>query len=363
MTLAFKARVQDPAIASHRYRVLAPIRFLGARGHAVELYDPARFRRYDTVVFSKAYRADDQALARRLRAAGKQVVLDLCDDHFHNPSCLAKYRQVRADLLAMIALADRVICSTPVLACAVQGAAGLDAAPAVAPDVYEQSEARVRAPGPLDQPARLLWFGRHASPNAPSGMADLLLVREALAQAFAQRPFELTICSDSRAAFDALASELPVPARYQDWSPASLSAELAGADAVLIPLSDNPFVAAKTHNRLTLALSAGVPVVADALDAYREFAPFCYLDDWPGGLQAVLLRPDEARVRAAGARPYLEAHWSEAAVAPLWEAALGLPEDAALRPNARSRTGVLANVRAWLDDRRRRAAGTTAGRR
>jgi hypothetical protein len=93
---------------------------------------------------------------------------------------------------------------------------------------------------------------------------------------------------------------------------------------VVIPLSDNRFVAAKTHNRLSLVLSAGVPAVADRLDAYEALAPFCWLGDWREGLEALLLRPDEARARAAGARAYLEAHWSAEAVAPLWEAALGL---------------------------------------
>ncbi len=40
-----------------------------ARGHAVELYDPARQARYHGVVFSKAYKAEDQALAARRRSA------------------------------------------------------------------------------------------------------------------------------------------------------------------------------------------------------------------------------------------------------------------------------------------------------
>jgi hypothetical protein len=349
MTLAFKTRVQDSAIASHRYRVLTPIRFLAARGHAVELYDASRRRRYDTVVFSKAYKAEDRALAKRLRAAGQEVVLDLCDDHFYNPWGLAKYRQVRDDLLQMIALADRVICSTPVLARSVQQHAGLGAAPAVAPDVYEQAAASAAAPTPLDRPARLLWYGRHGSPNAPAGMGDLRLIQAPLARAFGRRLFELTVCSDSRAAFDALAADLPFPTRYVDWSPAGLAAELGGADAVVIPLSDNPFVAAKTHNRLTLALSAGLPVVADPLDAYQEFRQFCWLGDWSGGLEAALLRPDEARARAALARPYLEAHWSEAAIAPLWETALGLQADSP-RP-VRRPAGALSGIWRWLAGR------------
>ena len=352
MTLAFKARVQDPAIASYRYRVLTPIEVLGARGHAAELYDEARFDAYSAVLFSKAYRAEDQALARRLKAAGKRVLLDLCDDHFYNPQDLPKYRQLRQDLLAMIALSDQVICSTPVLAGAVQAEASLAQAPAVAPDVYEQAAVRVSSASPSDQSARLLWFGRHGSPNAPAGMEDLLRIREALVRAQALRPLELVVCSDSRERFDELFPDFPVPVRFVAWTPQSFAAELAAADAVLIPLSDNRFVAAKTHNRLSLALSSGAPVIADPLDSYLPFAAFCWLGEWDGGLETVLLRPDEARARAAGARAYLEANWSAAAVAPLWEAALGLapsrPQPVRVEPGA-----PVPALRAWLAAERR----------
>jgi hypothetical protein len=344
MTLAFKARVNDETIASYRYRVLAPIAFLAARGHAVERYDDGNFDRYETVVFSKAYAAADRKLARRLKAAGKRVLLDLCDNHFFNPWSLPKYREARASLLAMIAICDGVVCSTPVLARAVQQEAGLAETPAVAPDVYEQAEVRAGPPSPPDQPARLLWFGRHGSPNAPAGMEDLLLIRDELAGAHAKRALELVVCSDSRERFDELLGDFVVPSRFAPWSPESFAVELARADGVVIPLSDNPFVAAKTHNRLSLVLSAGVPAIADRLDSYQEFAPFAWIGDWAGGLEAVLLRPQEARARAAGAAAYLEAHWSAGAIAPLWEAALALPDGAGPRRVEAEPMGPVAHV-------------------
>ncbi len=349
--LAFKARVDDPAIASHRYRVLEPIRFLSARGHAVEVFQQARSSLYDTVVFSKAYRGEDQELASRLRWAGKRVVLDLCDDHFFNPENLPKYQQARKDLLAMISLADAVTCSTPVLSRAVKREAGLAKAPAVAPDIYEQAKVSAGEPTPPDQPARLLWYGRHGSPNAQAGMGDLSLISKPLLEAYVRRTFELTVCSDSREAHDRLLAGFPVPTRYVDWTPQSFATELARTDGVVIPLSNNPFVAAKTHNRLTLALSAGVPVVADTIESYEEFEPFCWLGDWKKGLEAVLLTPRAARERASRARPYLQAHWSDTAVAPLWEKALGLKPDAAgSKPAApaASRRRSLLDVRSWF---------------
>ncbi len=354
MTLAFVARARDPAIASFRYRVLAPIQFLTDRSHAVELYDEARFDQYDTVVFSKAYRAEHQALARRLRKAGKTALLDLCDDHFFNPNGLASYDQARTDLLAMIKAVDAVICATPVLAAAVQREAGLASTPAIAPDVFEQAEARVCAPSPPDRPARLLWFGRHASPNASAGMSDLMLICDDLADAYAKRPFELVVCSDSRPLFDELFGAFPIPARYVEWSPETFTDELGRADAVLIPLSDNPFVAAKTHNRLSLALSAGVPVVADRLDSYAPFAPYCRIGDWAAGLEAVLLRPLEERARAAGALEYLQANWSSSAVAIQWEVALGLAPAVGGRARMTVEPGrPIPHALAWLASERR----------
>jgi glycosyltransferase involved in cell wall biosynthesis len=325
MIVAFKARSADPTIASYRYRVLEPIAFLKARGHQAEEFNEKRLERYDLVVFSKAYGTQDRKLAHRVKAAGKRVVLDLCDDHFYNPFDLPKYREAGEDLRSMIALADKVVCSTPVLARAVQFNAKIGRLPAVAPDAYEQATVAAGAPTPESQPAQLLWFGRHGSPNAEAGVRDLLLIKDALTDAQQKRPFELVICTDSKPHYQEVASELGLKTRFVAWTPETFAKELAKADAVIIPLSDNPFVAAKTHNRLTLALSAGVPVVADRLDSYDEFAPFSWIGDWQAGLEAVLLEPGAARARAAEARPYLEAHWSSEAIAPLWEAALDLP--------------------------------------
>ena len=190
-------------------------------------------------------------------------------------------------------------------------------------------------------------------------LGDLLLIRETLAAAFAGRASELVICSDSRDRYDDLFTGFPVPTRYVEWSPSTFNDELARADAVLIPLSDNPFVAAKTHNRLSLALSAGVPVVADRMDAYEEFAPFCVLGDWSAGLELVLQRPDEARARAGKARAYLEAQWSAQAIAPRWEAALGLDSPQPARAAAgvvkapAASTTTIPHASAWLARERR----------
>ncbi|WP_141653080.1 hypothetical protein [Phenylobacterium immobile] len=323
MRIAWKPRVADPAIASFRYRVLLVIEALAKRGHAVELWDEANLDTYDVVVFGKSYRAQDQALAMSLRAQGKRVLLDLCDNHFYNPYGLPAYEALRVDLLGMIAACDGVICSTPALAREVRQAAQLDALPHVVGDMFEDL-----APLPPSTEAgspRLLWFGMHGSPNAPSGMTDLLRVAEPLRRAYERHPFELVVLSNNRAKFDEHIAPLPFPTRYVEWSSDVLAQTLSDARAVLIPLSDNPFVACKTHNRLTLALAAGKPVIADTIEAYQAFAPYAVLSDWDAGLTEVLgPGVEDARRRTAAGRAYIETHWSVETVAGQWAAILGL---------------------------------------
>lgn len=323
--IAWKARTEDPTVASFRYRVLVPQQGLAARGYRVELFRDADFEHYTDVVFSKTYSPTDQELAQRCRAAGKSVIFDICDNHFYNPDNLPKYVEAARQLRAMIGLSDRIICSTDVLADIVRTEANLPVRPLVVGDVVEYVPvAPASAPPPEGLP-QLLWFGSHGSPNAPSGMLDILLIAEHLRAAYREHPFELVVASNNERKFlDKIAPALPVPCRYVAWSTEAFPALLTAARAVILPLSDNPFVAAKTHNRLSLALAAGIPVVGDIIDSYREFAPFCYLGDWPAGLRAVLSTPEVARQRAAAAQAYMGTHWSDEHVIDLWAVAMGL---------------------------------------
>jgi glycosyltransferase involved in cell wall biosynthesis len=330
MRIGWKAALNDPAVASFRFRVLQPLRALAARGHQVELFRPEAADGYDLVVFCKSYRPADAAIARAVRARGGRVVLDLCDNHFFNPYHLPRYNRARDELLAMIAQSDRVVASTPALARVVQAEAGLDHMPLVVGDAVEP----ITLPPAADpRPRQLLWFGSHGSPNAPSGMTDLLRIAEPLRAQAARTPFELVVASNDQAKFDRVAPELGIPARYVPWTVDGFPALLAAASAVVIPLSDNPFVACKTHNRLSTALWAGVPVVADDLESYRAFAPFAWLDDWADGLRIALEEPVRARARAAGARAFLERHWTMATLAPAWEEALGLARGRPVEPS------------------------------
>ena len=324
MRIGWKAARPDPKIASFRYRVQTPVGALRAFGHAVEVYDRANADAYDLVVFSKTYSAEDRHLARDLRDRGAKVVFDICDNHFYNPFDLPRYREIGGELTEMISLADRVVCSTPALARIVQAQTNGEVKPLVVGDLVEKVELPPD-PEPASPRRRLLWFGSHGSPNAPAGMSDLLLIARVLSEAEAYAPLELIVCSNNQAKFEAQIAPLPLSTRYVEWSPDALKDCLAAADAVVIPISPNPFTACKTHNRLTLSLYAGVPVVADSIESYQEFAPWCTLDNWTEGLRKVLEDNLAERARALAGRPYIDEHWSEAACVSAWEQALELP--------------------------------------
>jgi hypothetical protein len=304
--------------------VEAPTVGLRARGHQVELLDPAKTDQYDVVVFSKAYTAEHRAMAEAVKRRGGRVVFDLCDNHFYNPYNLPRYRRAREELREMLDLADRVVCSTRTLAEVVRQETDDAIAPIVVGDIVERMKPRKRA-RTGGEPLRLTWFGSHGSPNAPSGMTDLLLIREHLEALAGKRDVELTVCSNSREKFEQSIAEFRLPTRYVEWSLDGFPRVLANTDAALLPMTINPFTACKTHNRLTTALYAGVPVIASGIESYREFGRYCTLDDWQAGLEALIDAPLKERDRALASRGLIDDRWTIESFAVQWEAALALP--------------------------------------
>lgn len=311
----------DVSVASTRLRALAPIEALGRRGWHTGLHDPAAPERPDIVVFGKRYGTADIEHATRLRAQGVRVAFDICDNMFFNPEGLESVARERRKLLRMIALADRVVCSTPTLADILVREAGLGQQPTVVDDPYEAPTLPDRR-APANDPPRLLWFGRDGALNAPNGIADLAVIAEPLVRWHRERPFELVVCSNRRDTYERVVTSLGLSSRFVEWTLDGFGTVLAGATAVLLPYRLNDFVIAKTHNRLTLALGAGVPALATAIPSYREFEAYCHLDDWEAGLATVLERPADAHAKAAPARAWVEQQLSVDVIAEQWMSAL-----------------------------------------
>jgi hypothetical protein len=323
--LGWKPKYYDPQVASVRFRCLIPLAELKAQGFPVQLYNPGSESEYKGVIFSKCYEPADQRLATQLRARGVPVVLDLCDNHFYNPQGLPAYETARQNLIKMISLANVITCSTPALAEIVATEAHLDRLPAVVGDPVEclntdnavRDRLEIASHGGTIK-RHLLWFGIHGSPNAPCGMIDVIKVADTLSRMCKEYPFELVICSNNRETYESSIRPLDFPTIYEEYDKDRFSSLLSKMDGVILPVSQNPFTWAKSHNRLTTALFAEVPVVADDLPSYREFSDFCVLNNWQTGLREILCEKESARRKALAGKKYIQSKWMPVHVAEQW---------------------------------------------
>lgn len=325
MRIGWKPKSQDPNVASVRFRYLTPLTELQRTGFGVEPYDAAHEAEYELVVFSKLYGEQELETAGRLRSAGIRTALDLSDNHFYNPHGLPLYAKAAADLAAMAEAVDQVICCSPSLASAVTAQAKLRRRPLVVGDAVEDFALPLTAQDPFDAPAdgvfRILWFGSHGSPNAPSGVEDLLRIRPHLEHAAAARPCELVVLSNNRERSESVTARMAISSRYVEWTHGAFAAELARTNLVVIPITLNPFTKCKSANRLATALWYGVPAIADRIPAYDELSGFCHLGSWEAGFQHALAQSRDLRLRTLAGSSYVRARFNTRVIAGEWRRA------------------------------------------
>ena len=330
--VAWKPKSSDPSIASVRYRCLLPLDDMKSKGFNVELFCEENVEKYSAVIFSKLYDPKNQELARRLQAKSVTVILDLCDNHFYNPFNLDSYKVAKENLLQMLHIADKVVCSTVALAEIVKNDACLKVMPVVIGDPIE--------PLPLgnskliindwfnklfhikkisDDLPYLLWYGSHGAPNAPSGMSDILSIKHVLNKIYKEYPFELVVASNNKKKYHEVIEPMLIPSRYVEWDYSQFKSLLQSARGVIIPITINPFTLCKTNNRLAMALSNEIPVVADSIPSYVEFGSYCYLDDWENGLKNILGNHKSAQNRAKLGGKYIMENWTLNKITDQWE--------------------------------------------
>jgi hypothetical protein len=322
MLVGWRPKFNDPTVASVRFRCLTPLEELRRQSFPVEVFVPDHEEQYSLVVFSKLYGDDDLKLARSLSKRAVKTALDLSDNHFYNPLDLLEYKTAGDRLREMMRAVDRVICCSPHLASIASREGTLRRPPLVVGDAVENldlplSPASAFVVGKME-PFRILWFGSHGSPNAPSGMEDLLRVRRHLEMAERERRTELVVVSNNRAKYDELKAKLNVPSRYVEWGEASFARELVRANAAIIPIGVNPFTKCKSNNRLATALWYGVPAIADRIPAYDELRSFAFVDDWEAGMRHCLAGSREAQLRTAAGSAYVRNRFNIREIAAQW---------------------------------------------
>lgn len=337
--IGWKPSSFDPKVASSRLRCLGPLAELHSRGCSVELFDRRHINRYAAVVYSKIYDDASYHQAVELQRRGIRIIFDLCDNHFYNPRTLKYWKDARQRLTRMMTLADALIASTEALAEVMKSELPMQRSIAVIGDPVETELENCPTPVwkrwlALRQSASLLsilrtgqgrgrtplvWFGNHGSPYAEGGMLDLQRIRSLLEGLNREHPISLTVISNSRWKYQRYIKQWAMPTYYLDWHPATFLTLLRAHVIAVIPVSRNPFTLCKSNNRLALALSQGLAVVADLIPSYRDFAAACYLGEWESGLHSYLRDPHLRNSHAALGRTIVRDRWSMPRVADQWQ--------------------------------------------
>jgi len=342
----------NPAYAGVRLRCLIPQGTLAQQGHAMHIVQPgAALPRSGLMVVQAKWlldAGDADALRRRteaLRDAGRhgvRMVLDSFDNYFLNQSgdparasLLTAYREA-------LGLFDAYSVSSPGLVPFMVSELPPGSVVQVVGDPIENVhshhcyESWFRRAQPLRLPdafgawlhlfrhryqrrqvRQLMWFGNHGTSYAQGGMIELQRIFPALASLAKTQALHLTIVSNSRTRYMEVFEGAQFSHNYRDWDRLHFLPLLAEQDLVLLPSRSNSFTAAKSNNRLLLALAQGVPVMADPLPDYLPWKDYCAVDEWEN-LVSYVVNPTPLALRAAQAAVQIDAAYSARAISAQW---------------------------------------------
>jgi len=331
----------DPRVASYRLRcvhVIEQLRLLGVDAGVL-----ARGEVPHVLVLSKRYdpRSLEQAVNMRARS-GTRLVLDICDNHFYAQSDESVWRVRAENLRHAVRSVDLLVASTPALADVAMNEVNHAGRAVVIGDASEIPTAYSRMSmtahpyahlrlatlrqslhrASIPEGRRLVWFGHHGSGNADSGMDALGKIRQLLECEAREAPLSLTVISNNRSKFEAVAAPWRLATFYLPWHRATFSLAMHLHDIAVIPIHRNPFTDCKTNNRVTSAVLHGLAVAADSIPSYAPFAECAVLDDWDRGLRTLMEDVSLRNRQVERGREIIAAEWTLTRIAGLWRDAL-----------------------------------------
>jgi glycosyltransferase involved in cell wall biosynthesis len=310
-------------LASLRYRVLAPARYLESRGHRNQFLrldqkiardEIAHALAADVVVVSKVLAQGSVEFAQQARALGAGVIVDLCDDHFDTPDLGPAYR-------ALCQLADRVTASTAAMADVIRRHTSKRAV--LLADPYEGPLGQPRF-GPAADRVRLLWFGHPVNFDT---VADMIPKLGALAQS---TRLSLNVVSNSaNSGIGAYLEQVNrqfgpgLTVSFTEWSPEATWQAMADCDLVVVPSLPSAKKLVKSPNRVVEPLRAGRFVVAYPLPSYVDLSDHVWLgENIAEGVAWAVSNTAEVRRRIAAGQAHINRRFSPLAIGRVWEAVL-----------------------------------------
>ena len=334
-------------LASVRYRAAMPVAELRRMGLQAELLSteqataPGFLSDADIVVLAQPKEsifADGAPLGGLLKfiqgvkAAGKKLVVDVCDLKLGEPYCayIASLHgpgvadACRRFYPALLRMADAVVTPTAALGQRLRSYLPELRNAAIVADPIEVPLGEAAFAPDTGRPLQLLWFGffgMHAAPVAA-------FCRDELPGLAAERPVHFTVMAGPEAENPVMAlasSAHPAMLRFQTWSVPALGQALQACDAVVLPLDYRTDSAVgKSNNRALQALYAGRPVFAHPIESYRELAAYCSIsEDLSGAIRAALADPQACLDRTKAGQDYVARHYSIQAIAAAWSEVIG----------------------------------------
>lgn len=262
----------------------------------------------DIFLFSKCTDARAVLLAKRLRAPGCHIGIDLFDDYFSqsDDSRLVHQRRWLADILPLI---DFVTCATPAMAARLREI-NVKVPLHVINDPFENwnpSRAlelvrfkldEVR----LDRILRTCWFGMGQNDFFPIGLDDLFAFSDVLARlGRSGMKVSLDVLTNAKALdADTLAalSRLPVETIVREWSLSREAELLTSSHVAFIPVNAQPFSTVKSLNRAVTALTHGAQVLTAGYPLYAALDRFVYTSalEFLADVERGALRVSEATI-------------------------------------------------------------------
>ncbi len=265
----------DCPLASVRYRVLAPARWLVNEGHVC-----------NWLLLSELERTDPESR-------------QLCNQ------------------------ADMLTASTTTMAEVIRDRTGRKAA--IIDDPFEGPLGHPHfCPRVLSNEVRLAWFGH------PVNFDTILAMLPGLKSLSRELPLELHVVTDLNAAKQSpLLAELQravdqrLQLRLTPWSLQATWQALAQCDLVVIPSLPSAKKLVKSPNRVVEGIRSGRLVLAYPLPAHQELAPGLWLgDDMAAGIRAALADPRAALETIIAGQSIIARRFSPQRIAQRWEAVL-----------------------------------------
>ena len=283
-------------MASTRIRCFDIIKYLKEHGTDTGLY--RAFKKYDIVVFQKSFYEKHYRLARKLRARGTKIVLDVNVNYFEKTGETLQVTEKHIEALhRFLELTDTIFTSSSYLT---------EIAGKYHPDVHyipeHVSTSGSYPPRKLNDPVKLVYCGYAIKADS------VLLIKDVLRKLAESYNIELMFVCEKDPQLD-----LPVKASFIKYDHNKLAEILRQGDIKIAPRKlDNSYDLGHSFTKIGYPMSVGLPVVASPVPSYKG-SPAMIAEspeDWFDHISFLINTPEEYTKLSGEGILFVKEHYS-----------------------------------------------------